>query len=58
MSGVFLAATPLPAAIPLFAIGLGGLGLLGWPQEAEDAKDYLDAGSPGTTSLKFHSFLD
>jgi hypothetical protein len=23
-------ATPLPAALPLFAIGLGGLGLLGW----------------------------
>jgi hypothetical protein len=24
------AATPLPAALPLFATGLGGLGLLGW----------------------------
>jgi len=23
-------ATPLPAALPLFAIGRGGLGLLGW----------------------------
>jgi hypothetical protein len=23
-------ATPLPAALPLFATGLGGLGLLGW----------------------------
>jgi len=22
--------TPLPAALPLFATGLGGLGLLGW----------------------------
>ena len=31
-SGVFpdTAATPLPAALPLFATGLGGLGLLGW----------------------------
>jgi len=30
--GVFSAAavTPLPAALPLFAAGLGGLGLLGW----------------------------
>jgi hypothetical protein len=24
------AATPLPAALPLFATGIGGLGLLGW----------------------------
>jgi hypothetical protein len=32
-SGVFpgtVAATPVPAALPLFATGLGGLGLLGW----------------------------
>jgi hypothetical protein len=28
-SGVW-AATPLPAALPLFATGIGGLGLLGW----------------------------
>ena len=28
--GVEVAATPLPAALPLFATGLGGLGLLGW----------------------------
>jgi hypothetical protein len=27
---VVTAATPLPAALPLFATGLGGLGLLGW----------------------------
>jgi hypothetical protein len=26
----FSAVTPLPAALPLFATGLGGLGLLGW----------------------------
>jgi hypothetical protein len=26
----FAATTPLPAALPLFATGLGGLGLLGW----------------------------
>jgi hypothetical protein len=25
-----ISATPLPAALPLFATGLGGLGLLGW----------------------------
>jgi hypothetical protein len=36
MSGTFtvlngpIAATPLPAALPLFASGLGALGLLGW----------------------------
>jgi hypothetical protein len=29
-SGDFLTATPLPAALPSFATGLGGLGLLGW----------------------------
>jgi hypothetical protein len=29
-SYVAAAATPLPAALPLFATGLGGLGLLGW----------------------------
>jgi hypothetical protein len=23
-------ATPIPAALPLFATGIGGLGLLGW----------------------------
>ena len=27
---VKISATPLPAALPLFAGGLGGLGLLGW----------------------------
>jgi hypothetical protein len=29
-SGQQLTATPLPAALPLFATGLGALGLLGW----------------------------
>ena len=29
-SGSLDLATPLPAALPLFATGLGGLGLLGW----------------------------
>ena len=28
--GVPVATTPLPAALPLFATGLGALGLLGW----------------------------
>jgi hypothetical protein len=28
-----VSATPLPAALPLFATGLGGLGLLGWRSE-------------------------
>ena len=30
ISGSITAATPLPAALPLFATGLGALGLLGW----------------------------
>jgi hypothetical protein len=32
------ATTPLPAALPLFATGLGALGLLGWRQEAEERR--------------------
>jgi hypothetical protein len=28
--GPTVGATPLPAALPLFATGLGGLGVLGW----------------------------
>lgn len=30
-------ATPLPAALPLFASGLGGLGLLGWRRKRKSA---------------------
>ena len=30
VSTIAAPATPLPAALPLFATGLGGLGLLGW----------------------------
>jgi hypothetical protein len=30
-------ATPLPAALPLFATGLGGLGLLGWRRKRRSA---------------------
>jgi outer membrane lipase/esterase len=30
-------ATPLPAALPLFAAGLGGLGLLGWRRKRKNA---------------------
>jgi hypothetical protein len=28
--------TPLPAALPLFATGLGGLGLLGWRRKRKN----------------------
>ena len=35
--GSFLVATPLPAALPLFATGLGGLGLLGWRRKRKSA---------------------
>ena len=31
------AATPLPAALPLFATGLGALGLLGWRRKRKNA---------------------
>jgi hypothetical protein len=31
------ATTPLPAALPLFATGLGGLGLLGWRRKRKNA---------------------
>jgi hypothetical protein len=30
VSGSLVPSTPLPAALPLFATGIGGLGLLGW----------------------------
>jgi len=30
-------ATPLPAALPLFATGLGALGLLGWRRKRKQA---------------------
>ena len=30
-------ATPLPAALPLFATGLGALGLLGWRRKRKAA---------------------
>jgi hypothetical protein len=33
----FLAETPLPAALPLFATGLGALGLLGWRRKRKAA---------------------
>ena len=33
----FLAQTPLPAALPLFATGLGTLGLLGWRRKRRQA---------------------
>ena len=34
---VTLTATPLPAGLPLFATGLGGLGLLGWRSKRKNA---------------------
>jgi hypothetical protein len=32
-----IGATPLPAALPLFATGLGALGLLGWRRKRKAA---------------------
>ena len=34
-----LTATPLPAALPLFATGLGALGLLGWHRKRKQSPD-------------------
>jgi hypothetical protein len=34
----FLAETPIPAALPLFATGLGGLGLFAWRRKRKDAR--------------------
>jgi probable HAF family extracellular repeat protein len=34
--GEYTAVTPLPAALPLFATGLVGLGLLGWRRKRKD----------------------
>ncbi len=36
-------ATPLPAALPLFATGLAGLGLLGWRRKRKNAAAILAA---------------
>jgi hypothetical protein len=36
--------TPLPAALPLFATGLGGLGLLGWLRKAEGGAGLIETG--------------
>ncbi len=36
-NGGTVAVTPLPAALPLFATGLGGLGLLGWRRKRKAA---------------------
>jgi hypothetical protein len=37
VSGTGINATPLPAALPLFASGLGALGLLGWRRKRKAA---------------------
>ena len=37
LDDVSITATPLPAALPLFATGLGALGLLGWRRKRKNA---------------------
>jgi hypothetical protein len=39
MSQLTVDATPLPAALPLFATGLGALGLLGWRRRSKTLGD-------------------
>jgi hypothetical protein len=36
-NGFLSSATPLPAALPLFATGLGAMGLLGWRRKRKNA---------------------
>ena len=36
MTGTIVAATPLPAALPLFATGLGAMGLFGWRRKRKN----------------------
>jgi len=47
LTGTFAAATsatPLPAALPLFATGLGALGLFGWRRKRKNANRTLIRG--------------
>lgn len=39
--GTYVAATPLPAALPLLATGLGALGLFGWRRKRKSARSLL-----------------
>jgi hypothetical protein len=49
---VLVAATPLPAALPLFATGLGALGLLGWRRKRKAANGTsLRERSPGSAGV-------
>jgi hypothetical protein len=38
-----VAATPLPAALPLFATGVGALGLFGWRRKRKNAAAIVSA---------------
>ena len=38
-----VSSTPLPAALPLFATGLGALGLLGWRRKRKNAAAFAAA---------------
>jgi hypothetical protein len=54
---VSVSATPLPAALPLFATGLGALGLLGWRRKRKAAgkatNSAITASSWPATSMRF-----
>jgi hypothetical protein len=50
-----LTPTPLPAALPLFATGLGGLGLLGWRRKRKGASGRLKSKNCRATHLRFHA---
>lgn len=41
IGNVEIGATPLPAALPLFATGLGALGLLGWRRKRKQAAELM-----------------
>jgi hypothetical protein len=45
-TGTLITATPLPAALPLFATGLGAIGLFGWRRKRQIASRGRDAVFP------------
>jgi hypothetical protein len=45
-TGIGNGVTPIPATLPLFATGLGALGVLGWWQEADGAQRGCLAATP------------
>jgi hypothetical protein len=45
------AAAPLPATLPLFATGLGALGLFGWRMKRKSARRFVRGGLTNLSEL-------